>query len=149
MLIYDVNNTPLTFKLCESATSQVKKQYTYLQFWSKKYDEVVNCYCGGLFVGHGTAEILLENFHEFEKSMNLDPSFLLHLSIDGPSVNKSFEDKLLTGLHDQDIQILNIGSCCLHKVHNAFRNALKQIDCDFDQFAIDILSFFKLSTTRR
>ena len=43
-------------------------------------------------------------------------------------MNKYFEDKLLTALRDKDIQILNIGSCCLHKVRNAFRNALKQID---------------------
>ena len=31
--------------------------------------------------------------------MNLDPSYLLYLGIDGPSVNKSFEDKLLTNIH--------------------------------------------------
>ena len=37
MLIYDVSNTPFTFKFDESTTSQVKKQYdAYLQFWSKK-----------------------------------------------------------------------------------------------------------------
>ena len=81
--------------------------------------------------------------------MNLAPSYLLHLGIDGLSVNKSFDDKLLTELRDQDTQKLNIGSCCLSKVHNAFRNALKQTDCDFDQFAIDIHSFFKLSSARR
>ena len=37
--------------------------------------------------------------------MNLDPSYLLHLGMAGPSVNKSFEDKLLTELRDQNIQI--------------------------------------------
>ena len=78
--------------------------------------------------------------------MNLDPSYVLYLGMDGPSVNKSFEDKLLTELRDQDIQILNIGSCCLDKLYNAFRNALKQINCDFDQFAFDIHSFLNLST---
>ena len=56
--------------------------------------------------------------------MNLDPSYLLHLGMDGRGVNKSFEDKLLTELCDQGMQILNIESCCLHKVHNAFRNDL-------------------------
>ena len=81
--------------------------------------------------------------------MSLDPSYLLHLGMDEPSVNKSFEDKLLIKLRDQDIQTLNIGSFCLHKVQNAFRNALKQIYCDFDQFAINIHSFFKLSRARR
>ena len=37
--------------------------------------------------------------------MNLDPSYLLYLGMDDPSVNKSFEDKFLTELRDQDIQI--------------------------------------------
>ena len=141
---------PLLLNLTKVLPHKLKKQYNaYLQFWSKKYDEVVNCYCGSLFVGHCTPENLVEHFHEFEKSMNLAPSYLLHLGIDGLSVNKSFDDKLLTELRDQDTQKLNIGSCCLSKVHNAFRNALKQIDCDFDQFAIDIHSFFKLSSARR
>ena len=71
--------------------------------------------------------------------MSTIPPLLLNLT----------EDKLLTELRDQDIQISNIGSCCLHKVHNAFRNPLRQIDCDFDQFAIDLHSFFKLSSARR
>ena len=61
--------------------------------------------------------------------MNLDPSYLLHLGMNGRSVNKSFEDKLLTELRDQDMQILIIGSCCLHKVHNAFRNDLHLSRC--------------------
>ena len=81
--------------------------------------------------------------------MNLDPPYLSYLGMDGPSVKKFFEDKFLTELRDHGIQILNIGSCCLHKVYNAFRNALKQINCDFDQFAINIHSLFKLSSTRR
>ena len=97
VLIYNVNNTPVFFKFDESTTSQVKNQYdAYLQFWSKKYDEVVNCYCGSLFVGHCTAENLVDYFHEFERSMNLEPSYLLHLGMDGPSMNKSFENKLLS-----------------------------------------------------
>ena len=93
MLMYDVNTTPFTFKFDESTTSQVKKkQYNaYLQFWSKNYDEVVNCYFGSLFVRHCTAKNLVEHFHECEKSMYLDPSYLLHLGMDGPSVKKSFE----------------------------------------------------------
>ena len=44
--------------------------------------EVVNCYCESLFVGHCTAENLVEHFYKFEKSMNLDPSYFLHLGMD-------------------------------------------------------------------
>ena len=62
--------------------------------------------------------------------------------MDGPSVNKSFYAR-------KDIEILNIGSCCLHKFHNGFHNARKKIGCHFDQFAIYMHSFFKLSSPRR
>ena len=63
-------------------------------------------YCGRLFVGHSTAENLVEHFHDFQKSMNLDPAYLLYLGIDGPSVNKSFEDKLLTNQHTLLFEII-------------------------------------------
>ena len=52
------------------------------------------------------AENNIEYFHEFENFMNLDPSYVLKLDMDGPSVNKSFEEKLVIELHDQGIQIL-------------------------------------------
>ena len=38
--------------------------------------------------------------------MNLDPAYLLYLGIDGPSVNKSFEDKLLTNQHTLLFEII-------------------------------------------
>ena len=75
MLLYDVNNTPYTFRFDESTSSQIKKQYDgYLQYWSTKYDEVINCYCGSLFVGHCTQEQLIEHY-EFTKNLKLDSSF--------------------------------------------------------------------------
>ena len=52
------------------------------------------------------AENIVAHFHEFEKSVNLDPSYVLNLDMDGPSVNISFEQKLVTELHDQGIKIL-------------------------------------------
>ena len=35
-LLYDVNNSPVTFKLDETTTSELKKQYDrYVQYWSR------------------------------------------------------------------------------------------------------------------
>ena len=73
---------PLLLNLTKVLPHKLKKQYAYLQFWSEKYVEVVNCYCESLFVGHCTAENLVEHFYKFEKSMNLDPSYFLHLGMD-------------------------------------------------------------------
>ena len=148
---YDVNNTPCTFKFDESTSSQIKKQYDgYLQYWSAKYDDVINCYCRSLFVGHCTHEQLIEHYYEFTKNLKLDSSFLLHLGIDGPSVNNAFQQKLFDGLHEKEgTSFLNMETCWLHKVHNAYQTALKELKFDSDQFAVDIDSFFKLSSARR
>ena len=151
MLLYDVNNTPYTFQFDESTSSQFKKQYDgYLQYWSTKYDEIINCYCGGLFVGHCTHEQLIKHYYEFTKNLKLDSFFLLHLGMDGPSVNNAFQEKLFDELHVKEgTSFLNLGTCCLHKVHNAYQTALKELKFDFDQFAVNINSFFKLSSARQ
>ena len=63
----DLYMTPFTFKFDESTTSQVKKQYdAYVAYWSKKHDYVVNSYIGSLFVGHCTAEDLLDHYLTFK-----------------------------------------------------------------------------------
>ena len=85
----------------------------------------MNRYCGSLFVEHCTAENFVEHIHEFEKSVKLNPSMLLYLGVDGCIVNKSSENKLLNDLLDRYIHMLNVGSFCLHQVHNVFRNGLK------------------------
>ena len=70
---------------------------------------------------------------------------MLHLGMDRPSLNKSFQKKLSKKLEENNNQFLNIGSCNLHKVHNA----LSELNIDLDQFACDIYFFFKLSSARR
>ena len=59
----------------------------------------------------------------------LKASFLLHLGMDGPSVNNAFQQKLFDELHEkEDTSFLNLWTCCLHKVHNTCQTALKKIE---------------------
>ena len=67
----------------------------------------------------------------------------------GPNINQSFEKKLNKNLQENNVEFLNIGSCSLHKVHNAFHKGLSCLKIDLDQFACDIYPFFKLSSSRR
>ena len=70
--------------------------------------------------------------------------------MDEPSVNNAFQQKLFDELQEQEgTSFLNLGTCCLHKVHNAYQTVLKELKFDFDQFAVDIHFFFKLSSARR
>ena len=65
-LIYDVKNTPYTFQFNKMTNRQVQKQYDrYLQYQSNGNNEIVNSYCGSLFIGHCTSENLLDQYKTF------------------------------------------------------------------------------------
>ena len=152
-LINDVKKTPYSFKFDESTTLQVKKQYDgYVSFHSKSLKKVVVSYCGSLFVGHCTADDLLDHFIEFERNLELDVNLLLALGIDGPNVNKSFRAKLAKELEKRNnTSFLNVGTCSIHIANNGFLEGLKFLKdvVNFDQFAIDLHFLFKLSAARR
>ena len=81
-------------------------------------------YFGSSFPRHATAEDMMHHFEEM--TQGLDRRSLFQVSMDGPNVNWKFFEMLQKKLED-DIQgqLLNIGSCGLHTVHNAFRRGLK------------------------
>ena len=95
-IIYDVKNTPHTFKFNKTTNRQVQKQYDrYLQYQSNESDEIINSYCESLFIGQRTSANLLDHYKTVTEKMNLDSYFLLHLEMDGLIVNLSFEEKLI------------------------------------------------------
>ena len=70
-MLNDFRSQPFTFKFDESTTSQIKKQYDgYVQFWSPNIHQIVNKYCGSLFVGHCTSEQLFDHIFDFSKEMD-------------------------------------------------------------------------------
>ena len=86
------------------------------------------------------------------EKLKLNLSLLLVLGMDGPSVNRSFEKKLKARLEENyTTQILDIGTCSLHIVNNAFLEGLKELKnkVNLDEFAIDLHFFMKYSATRR
>ena len=74
------------------------------------------------FLGHATAENLLSSYEKCTDS--LPKMGLLQLSMDGPNVNWKFHKDLQEFLHArqdcQNVSLINIGSCGLHILHNAF-----------------------------
>ena len=84
------------------------------------------------------------------QEMQLGPNLLLHIGMDGPTVNKKFHSIIEQKLSVQyKTVILNIGTCTLHQVHSAFRAGLKLVDFDVDKFFTDVSFFFKLSAAGR
>lgn len=150
-LLNDFNGQPFTFKFDETTTSQVKKQYDgYIQYYSPKFQKIVNHYCGSLFLGHCTAENLKDHFYEFGEMLKWDVNLLMHLGMDGPNVNLLFQKKLEADLSEKyNKTFLNVGTCSIHPVHTAFEKGLKKITFDFNKFAQDLHFFFKYSSCRR
>lgn len=135
----------------ETTTRQVKKQMDFhIGYWSNKWNRVVVVYIDSVFLGHADADKLLEVVVKFIEDNNLDTRKLLQVSMDGPSVNLSFQRKLNTHLASQGIsELINIGTCSLHPVHTAFMKGIDKIEFDVDQFSNDVFSWFKLSAARR
>ena len=84
--------------------------------------------------------MMLVHFHEFMKKAALNPNFKLALGMDGPNINLLFKNKL-----KKEFSIIEVGTCPLNIVNNAFGKAVKALKeniVDFDEMAIDF-HFFK------
>ena len=135
-LTYDVNGVPYTLKFDETTTIQTKKQYDgYLQYWSSSREEIVNSYCGSIFIGHCSHKDLIQHYHEFENAIELDSTVLLHLGMGGSNVNKKFASVLISEVEQEtNSKVLNIGTCLLHQVHTLFWKGLEKLNFDFNEF---------------
>ena len=105
----------------------MKKQYDgYVSFFSKKLCKIVTLYCGSFFFGHCTADGQVDHFFEFVRDFGLDFKLLLALGINDPNVKKSFESKLAEELRKIGaIHFLDVGTCSIHIVNNAFLEGIK------------------------
>ncbi|KAG4072228.1 hypothetical protein HA402_005950 [Bradysia odoriphaga] len=150
-LLLDFKGTPFSYKFDETTTSQIKKQYDgYVQYESKRFGDVVNRYCGSLFLGHCKAIDLKDHFFHFGRMLPWDIHFLLQVKTDGPNLNLLFHKLLKAQLKEEyDKTIIDFGTCNLHKVHNGFSTAIKELSFDINAFVYDVWYFFKNSSARR
>ena len=147
----NISGVPFTFKFDETTTKQVKKQYDgYLCYWSNSSEQVENRYLGSLFVGHCTAADLVDHYLEFKQRWHLENHLLLHIGMDGPSVNQLFEKNLRQNfIENSNSEFLQLGTCSLHPVHTAFKKGISELDFPFESFFHDLSFYFHLSSARR
>ncbi|KAK0144411.1 hypothetical protein N1851_017231 [Merluccius polli] len=122
LLTNSVNDSgPFVLMFDESLNQSLKKKQMdiHVRFW--KDDRVTSSYFGSQFLGHARAEDLLESIKECVAKLNL--RHLLSVSMDGPNVNLKMM-KLLQNEHSElygDAQLISVGSCGLHILHNAMK----------------------------
>ena len=92
------------------------------------------------FMGHSTAEDIMNNFLEVSSEMKL--CNLLQVSMDGPKINWSFLEQLSSDLHDEyGTTMLFLGSCGLHVVNGSQTTGHKAAN---RKVQVQLKSFFKL-----
>ena len=135
----------------ETTTTQVIKQMDlHFRFWSEEQNEVVRRFYTALMFGHAEgAKVAVAMVDKLEKD-KVNLSSILTLSSDGPNVNKTIFRAVNTPLKGAgNPGMINIGTCNLHVVHNSFCKALEAYGTPVDDLAVDIHSFFKISSARR
>ncbi|CAM4639158.1 unnamed protein product [Leuciscus chuanchicus] len=122
LLINSINDSgPYVLMFDESLNQSSKKKQMdiHVRFW--KDDRVTSSYFGSQFLGHARAEDLLQSIKECVAQLNL--RHLLSVSMDGPNVNFKLL-KLFQNEHSElhgDAQLISVGSCGLHTIHNAMK----------------------------
>ena len=72
------------------------------------------------------------------------------LASDGPNANKTIMTQVSKALTDSHLPALvDIGSCNLHKVHNAFGRSLQIYGKDAEELALKLFHWYKHSAARR
>ena len=105
-------------------------------------------YISSAFLGHPTAANLLRGLQDcLPKTCSLTK--VLQLSMDGPSVNWKMFNLLQNELSETPYQLLDLGSCGLHTVHNAFKTAFKKTNWELDVLLRSCYYLFKDSPARR
>ncbi|XP_030585845.1 uncharacterized protein LOC115780670 [Archocentrus centrarchus] len=132
----------------ESLNREIKKCQLdmHMRFWSD--NQVNSRYLTSFFMGHHTAEHMYEKIEKVCSDIGFQN--LIQLSMDGPNVNwKTFS------LAQQNIEqqtgkkMLNIGSCGLHILHNAFRAGCASTDWDLGNALSSLKWLFKDVPARR
>ena len=146
------SNLPFSLHFDETTNTQVKKQVDLiLHYWSPTHEEVWIAYYTSLFFGHAEGDKVAQKM--FGKLMNdqIPVNRMASLIHDGPNVNKTIFQRLnemIMEVYPEYPSLIELGSCSIHIVHNAFGDGLGQFGKEIDQLCLDLHSLFKYSAAR-
>lgn len=145
------NYYTIAFDESLNKVSQKEQMDVYIRYWNNSTNEVSSRYYSSAFLGHTTALDLLNAIRTSMKTLNLKK--VLQLSMDGPNVNIKVLNDLKEELKDTDDEMdpvmLDIGTCGLHTMHNAFKNGIKASKWNIIEFLRAIYNLFKDVPARR
>ena len=126
---------------------QKKQMDILVRIW--EHNKVSSQYFKSVFFGHGTA-VDLNEIMETHVHSTLGYSDMIQISMDGPNVNWALYHKVEQTLADKyDRKLLDIGSCGLHIVHNAFKHGADSTEWEIGYILQSLYILFKDVPARR
>jgi len=95
-------------------------------------------------MGHANAEQL--NANVMDALSGLYHNKLLQLSSSGPNDMKVLQKK---AIQDINKDIVDIGTCNIHKTHNAFSAAFEALHSSIESLGLEVFQCFKYSAAKR
>jgi len=117
------------FVLCfdEQKNHQNSKQLDLLiKYWSIEKQGVVTRYYKSIFLGHAPAQTVRDSIIDSFRTDGIDIKRLLMIGRDNPNVNKAIEKLIDEEMKKVGGELLKLGSCNIHVVHNAFKAGRKR-----------------------
>ena len=104
--------------------TQTKQMDLHVRFWDEGCHNVTSRYLTSQFMGHSSAITMLEEIVTSLRDNEIDITKIVQVSMDGPNVNWKLHRLLMEHVAAADVhapKLLDVGSCSLHVVHNAFK----------------------------
>ncbi|XP_050044186.2 uncharacterized protein [Dermacentor andersoni] len=132
-----------TVMIDETPVPEMKVQQldVLIRYFSVNAQDVVVEHLQSFHMGHATAD---ELFSCVEDALNeLPKNNMLCFFSDGPNVMKSLKGKIKAELSPN---MIDIGECSLHKMHNAFATGLNTFCSEIECIVTDIHQYFRYAT---
>ena len=124
---------------------QEKQLDIHVRYFDKDIKQVNTRYFTSKYLGHATADVLLEKILE----CGLLLKDVMQLGMDGPNVNWKLHDNLSSELKNQyGTTLLQLGSCGLHVVHNSIKQGMCATDWEVQSFLSSLYYLLKDAPAR-
>ena len=120
----------------------------HIRYWDIETDRVKVQYLDSSFMGKSSAKDVFEHFKSCTET--IDDLKLLQVYSDGPNVNLAFLNLLNESRSESELsKLLDIGTCSLHSVHNAFQHGEKASNWNIKKHLSAMSKIFYESPSRR
>lgn len=127
---------------------QRKQMDIHVRYWSTMPERVTTRFYTSVFMGHSTAEDLQEKLLGALEDLPLARA--VQLSMDGPNVNlKCFRGMQEYLQQNHQVQCLDLGTCGLHTIHNAYRAGVVASKWGLENLLSSLSAIFHDAPARR